>query len=398
MVRGVVIDDKDPEKRGRVRVASEMFYDAATNSIIPSPWCETRSAAMGGTGTLVVPPMGSEVWLHPIEDVVGGIERIFYSPGSYHANAPAPLTGRGEEDWSTGTMRVSAKTLLPAAQNQVGLKGRTTTVHELVEARGIPESANAGEYPYVQMFKSVAGIVVEFDDTPGANRVAVWHPSGATIEINHAGVLVVRGTRLWTESIDSDTRSVGGDLQASVAGNEQKYVGVNQVTEVGGRCCTMAGEVNIAARSFCVIDAGNAIQLSTNGTINLRSGAGISETVIGDKGTTAAGSISQTATGNVNRVAMQRTVQSSALSHTVVTPMLDVQALSVLLGPLAAAAGDSAILATAFTAAFTVWAAAVASAVGSIAGGQAAGAAIVTANTAFLEGLQLARSKSVRMV
>lgn len=386
MIKGIVVNDNDPDKRGRVTVLCEAFYDPATNAIQESVWCEGKGSTAGGTGLLAVPPVGSEVWVEPVLGAEGGIERLLYSPAPFTSSTPAPPTARGEEDTSTSEMRLSAKLRIPAAQNRIGLKGQSTTVQESIEIAGLPDSANAGVYPCVQTFKTVAGLLVELDDTPGASRVTVWHPSGATFEIGQSGNIVVRGTKLWFEGMDGEVKSVGGDSQSSIAGNVQTYVGTHCVTEVAGHHSTMAGEVSLASKTYCAIDAKNAIQINAGGTLALRSGAGMNEAIVGDKATTAAGSISQTATGNVNSIALNNITQTASGVIQSTAPAVNIISPLITLSPVGV--GAPTFNATLATAAIETWLGVIAAQVPNM----------TAANTTLMEALELSKTINVRVL
>ena len=59
---------------------------------------------------------------------------------------------------------------------------------DLYEAQSLEtEFLNAAKYPYNHVMRTISGHTVEFDDTPGANRIHIYHSSGTYIEISADG-------------------------------------------------------------------------------------------------------------------------------------------------------------------------------------------------------------------
>lgn len=404
MIKGFVVDNNDPEKRGRVLVsAPDAMLDPETGAIVPM-WCEPTGGADGeGAGIFNVPTIGAPVWITATGGDDCGIDRVFYKAGQFYGESPAPLTSRGEEANSTGSMRLSANFKLPSPQNQLGISGRRDASLQTVEIDGTPESYNAGVYPHVRTIRTLGGVELEIDDTPGATRITIWHPSGACYEISDKGVVAQRATRHWVESVDTHTTVVGGNCQTSVAGNRQTQIAANDVAEVRGRCCTVVGEYNLKSRSNIITEASNSAIVKVGGNYDLSAGAGLQETVIGDRTSTVAGSISNTAIYNVNTVAAK--VCESCTTHTalcatkyeITTPMFAVNGL-VRLGPEAEFAGSPLVKSDEFGVAFGIWAKAIASAMKSLSGGQVAAAAVELANDAMALALEGAQTLSVKAV
>lgn len=57
---------------------------------------------------------------------------------------------------------------------------------------GAPESARAPQYPFNTVYASLSGHMMEFDDTPGSERVNIEHKTGTKYEVNPGGTRVER--------------------------------------------------------------------------------------------------------------------------------------------------------------------------------------------------------------
>ena len=109
-----------------------------------------------------------------------------------------------------------------------GEKTKETMTHYWSE----PTSANAAQYPFNHVYESESGHIMEYDDTPGAERIHQMHRSGTYYEIDDSGnkttkvtgdnhnltvhddYLYVKGKILWT-----------GDDEIMIRANDQVTLG-----------------------------------------------------------------------------------------------------------------------------------------------------------------------------
>ena len=109
-----------------------------------------------------------------------------------------------------------------------GVRTRETMTHYWSE----PTSAYAAQYPYNHVYESESGHIMEYDDTPGAERIHQRHRSGTYYEINDSGnkttrvvgdqhnltigddYIYVKGKTLWT-----------GDNEMLIKCNDQMTIG-----------------------------------------------------------------------------------------------------------------------------------------------------------------------------
>ena len=198
---GVVEDRNDPLKLGRVRVR---IYDHYTESkaLIPTdqlPWA-----------IIMIPPMNpsyNKVGISPNGLTVNSTVLGFFLDGN-DANQPVVM----------GTIH--------------GIPNKDSSRHDVAElAREInniskdydsmePESAFSAKYPYNKVFKTEGGHIVEFDDTPGQERIHVFHKSGTYKEINKDG-------RQVDKIVDNHFEIVFKDQTVHIKGNQEVKIDGN---------------------------------------------------------------------------------------------------------------------------------------------------------------------------
>jgi len=114
-----------------------------------------------------------------------------------------------------------------------------------------PETAYAAQYPFNNVYESQAGHVVEYDDTPGAERMHWYHCSGTFTEIHPRGSEVHKVVgNAWDITLNDKMILVKGncsfntnktmkilmgkDLEIEVQGDTKMYAKGNMTVDVGG--------------------------------------------------------------------------------------------------------------------------------------------------------------------
>lgn len=198
---GVVEDRDDPLKLGRVRV--RIHNQHTTNkALMPTaqlPWA-----------TIMLSPLSAstnQVGFSPTGLLKGSTVVGFFFDGN-DKNFPVVI----------GTI--------------AGIPGNDPTKHDVSQlAREInsvekaldsfePESAYASKYPYNKVLQTERGHVVEIDDTPGNERIHIYHKSGTYREIDKDGRLVEKVVDSSYEIVLKDqTVHIQGDVNIQVDGN-----------------------------------------------------------------------------------------------------------------------------------------------------------------------------------
>lgn len=215
---GMVEDRDDPLGMGRVRVRVHNIH-STKKTISPTdnlPWATPlmpiTSASSGGVGT------------SPTGIAVGTTVIGFFMDGR---SAQNPVI--------MGTMP--------------GIPGGDAAKHDVVpEARGInnvpkqplsgspePATAYGAKYPHNKATRTESGHVIEIDDTPGSERIHVFHKSGTYVEINRDGRLVIKTAKDKFDIVaGNDTVYIGGNADLTVKGNITVNVQGSATVKVSG--------------------------------------------------------------------------------------------------------------------------------------------------------------------
>ena len=116
-----------------------------------------------------------------------------------------------------------------------------------------PQTPYAAQYPFNNVYESQAGHIIEYDDTPGAERIHWYHCSGTFTEIHPRGsevhkvvgnawdittndkMILVKGNCSFNANKTLKIM-MGKDLEIEVSGDVKMYVKGNMTTDVGGNC------------------------------------------------------------------------------------------------------------------------------------------------------------------
>jgi uncharacterized protein YcbK (DUF882 family) len=134
------------------------------------------------------------------------------------------------------------------------------------EAWDEPESAFRRAYPYNKVTQTESGHIIEVDDTPGSERLHIYHRSGTYIEIDANGSMVKRTKGSSYEIIDRNGKiSIAGRADISVNGACNIFVGNDANIEV-------EGDTNITCHNDITAQAGGTFNLSAVEEFNIASG------------------------------------------------------------------------------------------------------------------------------
>lgn len=155
-----------------------------------------------------------------------------------------------------------------------GIPGNNTSKHDVsYEARGIdkvtktpigpePASAYAAKYPYNKVLRTESGHVIEIDDTPGAERIQLYHTSGTYFEIDQNG-------RSVTKVNNDDYQIIAGDSEVYIQGNINVKVLGNATIAVDGNVdLTVGGNYNAQVGGTYTVNSGGNMKF-TAPNINL---------------------------------------------------------------------------------------------------------------------------------
>ena len=147
-----------------------------------------------------------------------------------------------------------------------------------------PHSGYAAVYPYNNVTETESGHVIEYDDTPGAERLHWYHRTGTFEEINNLGTKTTKIVGDKYEIIDRNGFiSISGQANVTVGGNinilcmSDVNVEVNGSTEIqthGNLNLAAANDVNISAGGNINLWANDGLNTQANNNVNIRSTQG----------------------------------------------------------------------------------------------------------------------------
>lgn len=216
--QGEVVDIDDPEKLGRIKVKELIGHDKEDpNNLF---WCH-----------VIMPPTGanakgigvSAIGLN-LDSKVFGFRvdsKLAYIVGSFAYAV----------DDSNHSLSKQARGVSPVEK-------------DYIEDLGEKKTEYAAKYPYNKTITTSAGHVLELDDTPKAERIHVYHKSGAYVEIFPDGSIITKSMKdsVSVTMNDHSISVVKGDLQ--IVANEGKI----QIASDGDiDLVSKSGVVNIRA-------------------------------------------------------------------------------------------------------------------------------------------------------
>ena len=240
-----------------------------------------------------IPPIVSNADSLLGSDPVGGLERVnqaYDSSISNQALSEARAFDITKEDNQKKLITQTVGFIDPAAEyptkeyigrsetNKLStgdINGTIVQQKEIERVKGIqlpnnerweqPQVTYNAEYPYNKVMQTESGHIIEMDDTPGAERLQVYHRSGTFIEIDPSGTVIKRTKGSSYEIIDRNGFiAVSGNAHLSVSGAIKIYVGGNADIEV-------EGDTNIKSLNDVTVQAAGKMNLSATEELNISS-------------------------------------------------------------------------------------------------------------------------------
>lgn len=210
---GVVEDVMDDQKESRYRVRI-YGYNSANSGVLPTdmlkwfPGINPNSASLGG--------IGESLTGYLVGTFVFG---VYLDSDKQEGLILGSIAGRGD---------VSSIAKGEGGAYVQALKKSLAT--GVVDARGEtwsePETQYATQYPNSKVFQSKSGHVVEYDDTPGAERVVIFHKSGTFQEFHPDGKRVNKNTKQSFDiHLGGNNIFVNGNLNLVATGDYRVSVG-----------------------------------------------------------------------------------------------------------------------------------------------------------------------------
>ena len=257
---GVVEDRMDPEMMGRVRVRCFGFHTDSKSLIKTEdlPWATVllpnNSASISGVG--VNPQLVPGTWVvgffrdgpsaqDPI--VMGSIASV---PGQ---KIPA---SKGFSDPNGEFPRYVGEPDIPKRSREINTTPRATITASGGNVKYTePPDQYAAKYPYNHMYQSESGHILEFDDTPGAERINIEHNSGSFVELHKNG--------------DIRIRSTGNQYNASLGGFNVYVEKDAQVIVKGNMYARVSGETHVSSERSVTVETSKNMTLGAMGDVDI---------------------------------------------------------------------------------------------------------------------------------
>jgi len=260
--RGVVVDNNDPTKSGRVTIRVFPMFRGVSDAALP--WAILADTGFGGsanTGSVNIPMIGSHVWL-------------FFENGDhrfpvYFAGAPAIQN-------SSPDLPKTSREADPTISTVVSTQRKTGVAMASGGTWDEPTQSQATVYPNNHVWKTSKGLTIELDETDGAMRFHIFHPSGTRVEVDNTGNEIhhVQGDS-YDIVVGNGKIYITGNADTTVDGNDGVKVGGNLSVVVGGNAdITVTGNSTITATDVSVISSG-ATTVNSTGAVSVTSGASV---------------------------------------------------------------------------------------------------------------------------
>lgn len=328
---GVIEDVRDPLEMGRVRVRCFGFHtddksDIPTESL---PWAlvmmPITSASMSGIGRSATGILCGSWVIGFFRDgpsaqdpiVMGSVPSQsvgrpnnlgFTDPSGAHPrtpgniDTPVPSTSGYKTDRlfvsKTDLRQTKIETAVPPKVSSVAIDGADSYYERKTWDNWDVDTAVRPGYPWAHTWETVSGHVLEVDDTPGHERISVFHKSGTNHEIKANGdqALVVVGDRYTVVfgtdniyvkgavnlTIDGDIKTlVKGNYHLEVEGNMTEYIKGSKQVKIGNSLQTEVGQevaTNIQDNEKTLIGGTRDLIVTKDNTENY--GANHSHTVL----------------------------------------------------------------------------------------------------------------------
>lgn len=235
---GIVEDINDPLKIGRVRIRLVGVYDDNV-PVEHLPWAVCVYPI--GLKTISPPPLKSYVRCWAIDE---GLQQLIVDgelPGISDGKYPdSPAIARNGDDIGESIVNTKEEGLV---EGDISEPSPADTYNTL--------------YPKNTVI-NVGGHYIELDDTPGFERVHIYHESGSYIELTADGTIIIKSTNDFYD-INTGTKyeSVGGMKQSNI-GSEYKIT-APMVTIQGTLQVSTAASGTFTADGTTVTVAGGII-------------------------------------------------------------------------------------------------------------------------------------------
>jgi muramidase (phage lysozyme) len=327
---GVVEDNNDPQLLGRCRVRCFGIHPTDTTKVPTEdlPWAYVVS----GTYSSAYKPPALNEWVFGFfidgksaqQPVLLGtfLGMPTMAPAAY-GDSNGGFTSMGDGATMAGLHRPDLSRLATGeelektsvlAKNAIGGQPVRTSNGNGWQT---PKSPYNARYPHNYVHETQSGHVLEMDDTPGNERVNLYHRSGSHIEINSSGAMTLKSTGstfvvvenigyvriMGDANVTVEGRAsilVENDCDFQVDGNLTQRVFGDYTLEVSGRHDVNVGEaLRMRGAGVSVESAVDNVDIISKNNMNLQSGNGLNVKTAKDVRIGSGGKMSLGAEGKI---------------------------------------------------------------------------------------------------
>lgn len=273
--QGVIENTVDPEGANRFQVRaigyhSEMFSDVPTEHL---PWASYAASAFDGPN---VNP-GEWCWgffldgSEAQQPIVCGIlpGKPTSKDSSKGFNDPSGVYPRRLNEPTTSRLARGNKSDTPVAYSQSSIVTGVATASG--DSWSEPASAYAAVYPRNHVIQTDGNNTIELDDTPGAERVHIFHKAGSFIEWHPNGDVVYRNLKDKYDVTFGDAYIfVNGNVQMSAVGDIGLAAGGDVMISAKGDISMVAGgDMSLQSKGSAAINASGSMSIGSSGSMDV---------------------------------------------------------------------------------------------------------------------------------
>lgn len=141
-----------------------------------------------------------------------------------------------------------------------------------------PETKYGTEYPFNNVMESESGHIMEFDDTPGKERIQIAHRSGTFVEMYPDGTQVEKIVKDNYQIIMKDDNVyIMGKCNITVQGNAEIYVKKDAFVKIDGNVkVEVGGNYTEKVAGEYAVEIGGSYTKKVSGTYSAQSGGNMS--------------------------------------------------------------------------------------------------------------------------
>lgn len=245
---GVVEDREDPKLIGRVRVRIYNVHPFKENGdpdkvSVPTahlPWALCLNSVV--SAGIFSSPITDGVGISPVGLMLGSTVVGFFADGN-DCQIPIVMGSIAGLSGSDEKIEIPNNS---ATKNTVGVIKSNKKISAAAPFGGEPDSAYRAKYPYNKSMRTESGHLIEIDDSPGNERLHIFHKTGSYIEIDKTGRTVVKSTgSKFDVTVGSNEVYVGGNVNVRVKGNVNMLVDGTYTVESKGNMRFKAPRIDL---------------------------------------------------------------------------------------------------------------------------------------------------------